>query len=144
MNKLKFGSTLKLPGKGEYFSGGKRLDTVKSKTLGIMTDDPIGALLGMNGSKAYMQFHSRHGINGLARVSRHGVDILAVMASKPGTGQFTPFLKDLMREYSTVTFWLVSSPLLRVILTNNGFAPVTELQHGSIVPGMRWKMEGRA
>lgn len=129
---------LKLPGKRNCVSHGAFVEEVKSKTLGVMTTDHIGALLGMTGQGAYMQFRSRHGIGGLARVSRHGVDLLAVLSSKPGTGQFTAFLKDLTREYSQVTFWLVDSPLLRVILTNHGFYQVAEIQHGAMVPGMRW------
>lgn len=130
---------LKLRSKGEYLRRGERLDTAKSKTLGLLTDDPIGALLGMN--KAYMQFQSQHGVGGLAQVTSNGVDLLAVMASKPGTGQFKAFMKDLMREYSQVTFWLVHSPLLREILTNYGFSQVEEFQHGAMVRGMRWRAE---
>lgn len=116
---------------------GKRLDTVKSKTLGLLTDDPMGALLGME--DAYMKFQSQHGIGGLAQVAHHGVDLLAVMASKPGKGQFKAFMQDLKSEYSQVTFWLVHSSLLREILTKYGFSQVEELQHGAMVRGMRWR-----
>ncbi len=90
--------------------------------LGTMKPDWIGALLGTS----YQRFSSPTGMNGLAKVSKDRIDILAVDAMIPGTGQFRTFIDQCKQEFETVCIWEVWNPWLHEVLQRYGFRAVEE------------------
>lgn len=69
----------------------------------------------------YEQFHSPTGMNGLAKVDGDRLDILALDASAPGTGQLRAFIDQCKREFETICIWEIWNPLLEEILRRYGF-----------------------
>lgn len=103
--------------------------------LGKVTPDPAGTILGTG----FKRFYSRSGIDGLARENGDRLDILAVVANKPGKGQFRSFIATCQKQYRTVCVWGIFNPLLEEILGRYGFTPETEIdQWGMPLVGMRW------
>ena len=92
------------------------------RVLGQTESHWASAMLGTG----YEQFHSPTGINGLAKVNGDRVDILALDARDPGTGQFRIFMDQCKREFETIYIWEVWNPTLRHVLARYGFLPVTE------------------
>lgn len=85
--------------------------------LGSITPDPFNQLLGTG----YSRFQSSTGMNGLAKEHKKRVDILALDATKPGTGQLRKFIDRCKREYKTICIWEVWNPWLRDVLKRYGF-----------------------
>lgn len=102
--------------------------------LGKKFPDPIGKLLG-NG---YERFISPLGVSGLVTESPDRLDIFAIDAMKPGTGQFRQFIAEAKQRYKTICIWNLWHPWLASVLERYGFVPETEIQMGSTVTGMRW------
>lgn len=82
--------------------------------------DPIGIALGSH----YQHFRSPHGCHGLAWLNDKGVlEILALDADEPGTGQCRAFIAACKEAYRRVTVLHVDNPLLRDALKRWGFRP---------------------
>lgn len=108
---------------------------MKKNVLGRITPSIISEIF----QTGYVCFHSPFGIEGLAKESGTRLDLLAVVAAEPGTGQFRSFLKASQRKYQTVCVWQIHNPVLAAALGRYGFTPDTEIdRHGVPVPGMRW------
>ena len=98
--------------------------------------DPVGAMLGTG----FDRFRSVCGINGLARESDARLDVLAVEATKPGTGQFREFVRKVCAVFDTVCFWHDWNPELAGALQRYGFRRVTFREQGEKVRGWKWDM----
>lgn len=87
--------------------------------LGQLASDPIGHLLGTG----FARFTAPCGVDGLARADADGshLEVLAVVARQPGTGQLRRFVRDCQAAYHTLTFLEVWSPLLESALARYGF-----------------------
>ena len=85
--------------------------------LGVLRPDPFSALLGTG----FERFESPTGLHGLARTSGKRLDLLAVNATKPGSGQFRAFIAQAKREFETICVWEVWNPLLDLVLPRYGF-----------------------
>lgn len=103
--------------------------------LGLVLPDPIGQILGTG----YWRFQNTSGIGGLAKWTEDRLDILAVHADAPGTGQFRRFIADAKLHWSTICIWEDWNPMLGPALKRYGFSPETEIEpHGGSVSGWRW------
>lgn len=105
--------------------------------LGTTASDPIAEALGTG----FQRFASPCGVFGLAKEQGKRLDVLAVLAERPGTGQFRGFVEQCKQEYSFVYFWEVLNPMLLRCLERYDFALVFELTpHGEL--NRAWKWEG--
>jgi len=105
--------------------------------LGITKPDVISELLGTG----FHRFYSLTGINGLAKmISEDRLDILAVDATNPGTGQFRAFIEQAKREFATIYLWEVWNPILAEILQRYDFQTCTQVDKntGEILNGYRY------
>ena len=102
--------------------------------LGLVTVDPIAAILGT----PYQRFSSPFGIDGLAWSVPSRLDLLAVSATIPRTGQFRRFIRGAQAEYETICVWEVWNHDLAEALVRYGFQPAEEEQNGEILRGFRW------
>lgn len=103
--------------------------------LGSTHPDPIGRMLGHD----FDRFYSPTGINGLAKEDGDRVDILAVDATKPGTGQFRAFIDQCKLEYETIVILEVWNDWLIEVLRRYGFHFCLTVQNGEHVIG--WKYD---
>jgi len=85
--------------------------------LGETHVDIISQLL----NTGYERFSSPTGINGLAQIIDGGLDILAVDAGHPGTGQFREFIHQCKIEFDQVVIWEVWNEMLPEVLQRYGF-----------------------
>ena len=105
--------------------------------LGETMPDPFSKLLGTN----LFRFRSPTGLNGLAKtVGEDRLDLVAVDASIPGTGQFRTFIKKAKQEYAVICIWEVWNPMLDEILPRYGFKPHAGVDEdtGESLSGYRW------
>lgn len=111
-------------------------DTARTDpVLGILDDDPIALVLGTG----YMRFSSPSGIDGLAKRDGTRLDILAVIATKPGTGQFRKFISRCKVRFETVCVWHDFNPQIGEALARYGFHPETDIAaDGETLTGWRW------
>jgi hypothetical protein len=101
----------------------------------VVEPDPVSDMLGTG----YMRFESGCGVFGLAKAKGDRLDVLAVVASMPGTGQFREFVRRAKLEYRTICVWEDWNPLVGEILNRYGFRRVTEVQDdGELLTGWRW------
>lgn len=105
------------------------------KALGIIEPDIIGEYL----KTGYCRFRSPIGINGLAREQGPLLEILAVVANKPGTGQFRTFIERCKQEYETVTVWEDWNPIVGEALKRYGFVPTSAPDGDSTISGWIWR-----
>lgn len=74
-------------------------------------------------SSPFRQFSTRH-YHGLAHVSGSHLSILALSSRKPGKHRFPPFLQELKRHYTTITFLAVwNHEFLQHLVSRHGFTP---------------------
>ncbi len=108
--------------------------------LGTTYPDPFGAIL----NTGFERFNSPTGINGLVRVEGGQLEILAVDATKPGTGQFRKFMKQCKQEYEAIIVWEVWNKGLEQVLVRYGFTPHAGIEPLTQEPltGMRWDAGG--
>ncbi len=108
--------------------------------LGATAPDPFGQILGTG----YDRFKSPTGMNGLAKVSANRIDILALDATIPGTGQLRNFIDQCKREYETVCIWEVWNPWLHEVLRRYGFRALREADPdtGEELDGYRYDAGG--
>ncbi len=105
--------------------------------LGSITPDPIGDMLGTG----YQRFSSPCGICGLAKEQNEGarLDLLAVDATKQGTGQFRAFIHACKEAYQTICVWEISIVFLEAALMRYGFKWIREVcSTGEVLTGRRW------
>lgn len=105
--------------------------------LGETYPDPLSQLLGTN----LFRFRSPTGLNGLAKiVGEDRLDLVAVDALIPGTGQFRTFINRAKEEFSTLCIWEVWNPVLEEVLPRYGFHPHkdTDADTGEKLEGYRW------
>ena len=97
--------------------------------------DPVGAILGTG----YMRFTTSFGLAGLAKATGDRLDVLAVDAARPGTGQFRRFIDAAKQSFSTVAVWEDWNPILAPALERYGFHPATHAEDdGEILTGWEW------
>ncbi len=70
----------------------------------------------------FMRFSTRDGMNGLAREEPGWLDILAVDADEPGTGQFRRFIAACQESYQVIRIWEVWNPIVADALGRYGFS----------------------
>ena len=104
--------------------------------LGKITVDPCAKFFGYD--SPFMRFVSPLGVNGLVQVRSPRLDILAVIASQPGTGQFRAFIAQAKTEFDTICIWECWNPLLPEILPRYGFQPATDFIDHQQLTGFRW------
>ncbi len=102
--------------------------------LGTTGPDPIGMILGSD----FRRFESPTGIDGLAKVNGDRIDILAVYATDPGTGQFREFIDQCKREFETICVWDIWGDWLALVLQRYGFRFYREIQRGEELEGYRY------
>lgn len=101
-----------------------------------MCETQIGNLLGTG----YQAFVSRSGITGLAKVEPAHIEVLAVHALIPGTGQFRDFIAGLKKEFPVISVYEIWNEQVSAALTRYGFKPVSFVTTwGEPVTGMRWQ-----
>ena len=94
--------------------------------------NPIGVMLGTG----YNRFETADGMNGLAKITGERLDVLAVVASKAGDGQFRRFIAAAKRAFKIVAVWEDWNPIIGDALKRYGFHPATcteadgEVSHG--------------
>lgn len=104
--------------------------------LGELQPDGVSLILGTGMS----QFVSPYGVAGLAKITDKRVDILAVQAAIPGTGQFRRFIHECKKEFDFIGIWAIFNPVLISILHRYGFHPYQDVfVGGEIIEGMVWK-----
>jgi hypothetical protein len=77
----------------------------------------LGQILGTG----YYEFSTTIGISGLAKAEDGRLDLLAVLASKPGTGQFREFITQAKKSFKTIAVWAITNNTLREALIRYGF-----------------------
>lgn len=97
-----------------------------SKTLGPLVPDFASIILGTG----YHTFQSRFGIHGLAKHAGPRLDLLAIIASRPKTGQFHRFMDACKEEFSEIYIWETWNPMLAKILRRYGFKECSRTERG--------------
>jgi hypothetical protein len=87
-----------------------------------LSPDPISAILGTG----YGRFEHESGIEGLCKITGGVIEILAVLSTNPGNGNFRSFMDYLKHEFSTVKVWHIESDFLAEALLRYGFRPWSE------------------
>lgn len=99
-------------------------------TLGSCTPDPLSEFLGTG----MCRFESAS-VSGLAKAEGTPLIILAVVADKPGTGQFRKFIKQAKTDFETIRFLVVANEELRDALVRYGFTSYDEAIFSPTDPG---------
>lgn len=87
-------------------------------SIGRTEIDPVSVVL----ETGYSKFSSPSGINGLCKeLAPDKLQVLAVDATKPGTGQFREFMKQIKSDYPNIEFLFVDNITLRCTLHRYGF-----------------------
>ena len=107
-----------------------------SATLGQITPSPAADILGTG----YSRFVSPFGIDGLCRTDGRRLDLLAVIANQPNTGQFREFMEAAKQEFDEIGIWDILNPELNPVLERYGFMPaaMTDPKTGEWVAGRKW------
>lgn len=107
--------------------------------LGELMPDQISIMLGTG----YFRFEAQ-GIHGLVKVDNCRLDILAVSATQPGTGQFRRFMDNMKNLYTQIYVWEVWNDNLAAALGRYGFEPITEAHDGEQLDGFLWSDNSNA
>lgn len=105
--------------------------------LGHLTPDPLGTLFQTD----YLEFFSPLGIDGLAQELHQGrcLEILALKASQPGTGQFTAWIEQAKTHYQTIRILAVMNQRFAGSLPRFGFRPCIHIQPwGEPIDAFTW------
>lgn len=78
------------------------------------------------------------GVGGLAKEYDRTIEILAVHASQPGTGQFRHFIDELKDSFDTIFILEVWNPDLQKTLKRYGFTRMTREEPDETITGFRW------
>lgn len=106
--------------------------------LGKTHPDPFAAVF----KTSYFRFCSPIGIDGLCKLSDGRLELLAVIANRPGKGHFRKFIRQAKLEYSTICVWEIWNPFLDDVLSRYGFFACEEYKNGETVTGWRWDRGG--
>lgn len=108
-----------------------------SPTLGPLFKDPLSEMF----DTTFHNFRSVHGICGLARksIDQTSVDILALHAMVPGTGQFHRFIAALKEEFNVIQIRDVINPWLPRVLARYGFVEKTIPEHFQLTKLWQWQ-----
>jgi hypothetical protein len=108
----------------------------------ILRSWPDPGALSLKGD--FRRFESRQGIEGLMRLT-HGdreIELLAVRATQPGTGQFRRFIAACQTKFDRVAIWNVWNGELPAILQRYGFTPCEQTEaDGEKMEGLAWRRE---
>lgn len=110
----------------------------------LMRERNVTGKMTSNDVPGYRHFKTYLGVEGLARVIGSDLEILAVNATKPGTGQFRKFVVEAKTRFSSITLWTIMNDELMPILARYGFGPCVGPDVNldgttSIAEGMRWR-----
>lgn len=105
--------------------------------LGQTSPDPVGEMFGTG----YQRFQRPDGLNGLAKESGSRLDVLAVVASKPGTGQFRTFIEEAKAAYGEVYVWEDWNPVVSAAMERYGFTRTQQIEEGELCTGWMWTAE---
>jgi hypothetical protein len=98
--------------------------------------DPVSEILGTG----YMRFVANSGLEGLAKEVGEGVEILAVIAPSPGSGQLRDFIESTKANYQHVSVLEIWNRTMVNTLSRYGFEPFDgKDQFGDPVTGMKWE-----
>lgn len=97
--------------------------------------DPVGQILGTG----YYRFESPLGICGLARIVGNELDLLAVVAERPGCGQFRRFINAAKVKFESISIWEDWNPVVGSALAKYGFLLATRTEKGETNTGWRWE-----
>ncbi len=109
-------------------------DSKAEYVLGEILPDPAGMML----QTGFNRFVSPVGVHGLAKHAGNRLDLLAVMADKPGKGSFRKFINRAKEKYETIYIWDIWNPWLENVLERYEFKPATEFMKGVRLDGRRW------
>ena len=105
------------------------------------TYDAVEMLLGIKDPNCpvFERFQSPFGIDGLMSEKGPDLELLAVYAGEPGTGQFRRFISACKEKYSRVAVLEIWNEELPAILTRYGFTPFERTNpDGEHITGMEW------
>lgn len=110
----------------------------------VMRELNVTGKMDYRDAPGYMHFKTRVGVEGLGRIVDDGLELLAVNATKPGTGQFRQFIVLAKERFPSVTLWSIMNDEMMPILARYGFSPCigpdTALDGSrSTTEGMRWR-----
>lgn len=111
---------------------------MSTKVLGVMRPHWTSQVL----NTGYEAFESPCGISGLARLLNPlKLEILAVEADEPGTGQFRAFIAAAQQHFDCICVWHISDAWLADALGRYGFLPTVQIEpnDGEVVEGMKWE-----
>lgn len=94
----------------------------------------MGALLGTG----FWRFKSDGGIDGLAKINGHTLELLAVVARDKNKGHFKSFIFRAKGMFESVCVWHDGNPIIGKALAKYGFSRVVEERDGEKIPGWRW------
>lgn len=97
--------------------------------------DPTALLL----NTGYNRFESVHGIDGLAKTSDSRLDLLALIATNPGQGQFRSFVAACKKQFEVIVVWQIWNPDLRAALERYGFTEETDMDCGEVHKVTVWR-----
>lgn len=90
-------------------------------------------------SARFMAFTHSAGCDGLARSDNIHLEILAIHAKNPGTGQLREFIKQAKARFATITVFEIMNQRLEEALTRYGFRVVfVQNLEPRPVRAMRW------
>lgn len=110
--------------------------------LGETRPDPIGEMLAemfKTENTGFIQFQNSFGISGLAKEVDGTLEILAVEASEPGTGQFRKFINLAKNTYPRILILEVWNKTLDKTLERYGFTKWEAVEEGEKLTGREWK-----
>jgi hypothetical protein len=88
----------------------------------------------------YCNFEADCGCCGLAKETDEGktLQLLAVVATLPGTGQFRKFVELAKKNYTTICVWEIWNEDLTAALVRYGFVSHSQDEDGEHLEGMKW------
>lgn len=95
--------------------------------------------LGVILKTGFLEFESMAGVGGLAKEYDRTIEILAVHASNPGTGQFRAFIEELKGSFETIFIWEVWNPDLKKTLKRYGFNKTKREEPDETITGFKWR-----
>lgn len=113
-------------------------------TARVMEKLNVTGVMTYQDQPTYSHFTTRLGIEGLARVTGADLELLAVNATKPGTGQFRRFITEAKTRFASITLWSIVNDEMVPTLARYGFGPCVGPDRKldgtpSTTEGMRWR-----
>lgn len=99
----------------------------------------VDAMLGKTTPTNLERFESETGIHGQLWRKGRNVNLLTVMATEPGSGQFRRFIEACKAEYDCIGVWMIFNRDLASVLRRYGFKQATCVHDGAKLRGYRWR-----